>query len=143
MVIGKDGDIHRPREDLEKALAGRSAPNAAIHRRIPVRIRAYHRRDAQQVLRLHLLPEQTVDEVKAFCETKLGEKRGEFDANWELVSDMDMKTYEMEDDELFGGNVVVWKDGGKRVGDIGWSRPDVDEDAAVRDKMICLHLRRK
>ena len=139
VVIDKDGDIQRPRQALEQALTGSSTAN--FIRRIPVRIRAYHRHDENQVLRLHLRPEQTVDDVKRFCEDKLGVERGSFDEHWELVSDEALRQHEMEKGEFESRNVLVWKADGRSVADLGWRREDVNEDAPIRDKLICLHLR--
>jgi len=146
MVIDKDGDIRRPREGLEKMLAGRSEASTKPRlssRVIPVRIRVYHRQDDEQLLRVHLRTHQTIDELKRICEKKLRMVEGAFDESFEMVSDVEMRQYEMSEEELNSSSLIVWQGGMVAVGDAGWLREGVDDDAPIRDKLICLHIRRK
>jgi len=145
VVIDKDGGIRRPREGLVKMLAGRSdeSTGSLAGRVIPVRVRVYHRHDDKQVLRVHLRRNQTIGELKRICEKRLGLREGGFEESYELVSDVEMRKYEMTKMELASENLTVWRDGDIAVDEAGWLRAEVDVDAPIRDKLVCLHVRHR
>jgi len=141
VVIAKDGDIKRPREDLSKLLKP-DGPPTRLSRSIPVRIRVYDRSDDNQLLRFHLQPQKSVDDVKALCAKKLGLKRSEFDRTYDVISDPEMRKWEMTSTELTSTRLRVWDDDDVCIGTSGWVR-DVQDDAPIKDKLVCLHLRKK
>jgi hypothetical protein len=136
-IINKSGDILHPRDDLKKVLIG---PARAI-RNVPVRVRAYECKNQNQILCFQLSVQNTVGELYTKCEKKLGMK--DFQETFEIVSDSTLRKFEMTREELFYDDVIQWTDLTLKIGDAGWEREGQYADVPFREKLVCLHLRRK